>query len=404
MPGQRSGDVGMGDQASDVAAHVREFVADVVVPAEARLIGRDAHGVPDELRVELQDEARQAGLLAPSVGRAWGGLGLGHRDRAPVFEEAGYSPLGPIALNCSAPDEGNMHLLEQVATEAQKQRFLPPLVMGEIRSAFAMTEPPPGAGSDPQMLRTTARPIEDGWSITGTKWYITGAIDTGLWICMARTGGEEGAPEATMFLLDGDHPGVEIVRQIGSMDRNFVGGHAEVRFDNVVVGPDAVLGEVGRGFAYAQVRLGPARLTHCMRWLGAARRAHDVAIERSCQRSAFGQQLTELGMVQQHIADNIIDIAASRALIHAAGEELDAGHRASEATSVAKVFVSEAVSRVIDRAVQLCGSAGVSDDLVLARLYADVRPFRIYDGPSEVHRWSLAKRAVRQHGRPVAET
>jgi acyl-CoA dehydrogenase len=220
---------------------------------------------------------------------------------------------------------------------------------------------------------------------------------------MARTGGEEGAPEATMFLLDGDHPGVEIVRQIGSMDRNFVGGHAEVRFDDVVVGSDAVLGEVGRGLAYAQVRLGPARLTHCMRWLGAARRAHDVALERSCKRSAFSHQLAELGMVQQQIADNVIDMAASRGLLRAAGEELDAGHRASESTSIAKVFVSEATSRVIARAVQLCGSAGVSDDFILSRPYADARPFRIYDGHSEIHRWSLARREVRRSGRSVAE-
>jgi acyl-CoA dehydrogenase len=383
----------------DLVERTRDFVASKVIPAEGRLEGHD-HGVPESLRVELQAAAREAGLLSPSAGRAWGGLGLGHLERAPVFEEAGYSPLGPIALNCAAPDEGNIHLLEQVATEVQQQRFLAPLASGEVRSAFAMTEPPPGAGSDPQMLQTTATRIDGGWSITGTKWYITGAVGTGFWICMARTGGDEGRPEATMFLLDGDHPGVSVVRQVGSIDRNFAGGHAEVRFQDAVVDDDSVLGEVGRGFAYAQVRLGPARLTHCMRFLGAARRAHDVALERSGRRTAFGQPLTELGMAQQHIADNVIDLAASRALIRTAAEELDAGDRANESTSIAKVFVSEATSRVIDRAVQLCGSAGVSDDLVLARLYRDVRPFRIYDGPSEVHRWSLAKREVRRRSVP----
>lgn len=382
---------------TELVERTRDFVGREVIPAEGHLEGQDEHGIPEALRVELQAAARDAGLLAPSAARQWGGLGLGHLDRAAVFEEAGYSPLGPVALNCAAPDEGNIHLLEQVATREQQERYLAPLVAGEHRSAFAMTEPPPGAGSDPQMLATTAVRVDGGWSITGTKWYITGAVGAGFWICMARTGGDEGAPEATMFLLDGDHPGIEVTRQLGSIDRNFAGGHAQVRFEDAVVGDDAVLGEVGRGFAYAQVRLGPARLTHCMRFVGAARRAHDVALERSTSRAAFGQPLTELGMAQAHIADNVIDLAASRALIRTAAEELDAGERANESTSIAKVFVSEAASRVIDRAVQLCGSAGVSDDLVLARLYRDVRPFRIYDGPSEVHRWSLAKRAVRRH-------
>jgi acyl-CoA dehydrogenase len=380
-----------------VAARVREFIKDFVIPAEPRLVGIDAHGVPEELRRDLQAAARLANLLAPSAAQEWGGLGLGHVNRMAVFEEAGYSPLGPIALNCAAPDEGNIHLLEHVATEAQQQRYLAPLVSGKIRSAFAMTEPPPGAGSDPHMLRTTAKRVNGGWSISGSKWYITGAVGAGVWICMARSGGTDDRPEATMFLLDGDHPGIEIVRQIDSIDRNFVGGHAEVQFSGAIVGDEDVLGKVGQGFDYAQIRLGPARLTHCMRWVGAARRAHEIALGRSASRTAFGSRLTDLGMAQQHIADNIIDLAASRALIRSAAEELDSGSRANESTSIAKVFVSEATWRVIDRSVQLCGSAGVSGDLILGRLYADVRPFRIYDGPSEVHRWSLARRAVRRH-------
>lgn len=380
-----------------LADKTRTFISNIVIPAEVRMAGRD-HGVADDLRIELQGMAAESGLLAPSGSRDWGGLGLGHLDRVGVFEEAGCSPLGPVALNCSAPDEGNMHLLDRVATQAQKERYLGPLVQGSMRSAFAMTEPPPdGAGSDPNMLLTQATHVGDGWSITGTKWYITGAVGTGFWICMARTGGDAGRVAATMFLIDGGHPGIEVVRQLESMDANFVGGHAEVRFNECVVPDDAVLGEVGGGFAYAQVRLGPARLTHCMRWIGAARRCHEIAVRWATRRQGFGQRLSDLGMVQQQIADNIIDLAASRGLVRAAAEELDAGKPARESTSIAKVFVSEAVSRIIDRAIQICGSTGVSNDLILSRFYSDVRPFRIYDGPSDVHRWSLARREVRRH-------
>lgn len=386
----------MSTTTGDIADRARSFIQEVVIPAESELAGVYDHGVPDPLRAALQRRAQEAGLLSPSGPRRLGGLGLSHLDRTPVFEAAGYSPLGPVALNCAAPDEGNMHLLDQVATPEQQERYLAPLVAGSIRSAFAMTEPPPGAGSDPQMLRTTATRVDGGWSITGDKWYITGAVGAGVWICMARTSGDDGGPAATMFLLPGDHPGTRIVRQVGSLDRNFAGGHAQVRFEDAFVEDDAVLGEVGRGFAYAQVRLGPARLTHCMRFVGAAQRAHDVALHRATRRTAFGTTLAELGMAQQQIADDVIDLAASRGLIRTAAEELDAGERANESTSIAKVFVSEATGRVIDRAVQLCGSAGVSDDLVLSRLYRDVRPFRIYDGPSEVHRWSLARREVRR--------
>lgn len=378
-----------------LSERVRDFVDEVVIPAENRLREMD-HGISDDLRRDLQAQAAEAGLLAPSAGTEWGGLGLGHVDRIEVFENAGYSPLGPTALNCAAPDEGNMHLLEVVGTENQRDRFLAPLVRGEVRSAFAMTEPAPGAGSDPAALLTRATRVGDGWSITGEKWFITGAAGAGFFICMARTGGTDDRPEATMFLVDANQPGVRVVRNVGSMDRNFSGGHGQVRFDDCVVADDSVLGEVGRGFAYAQARLGPARLTHCMRWTGAAKRAHHIALDRASTRRAFGHRLAELGMVQAHLADNEIDLAASHALVVDAATQLDAGDRANEATSIAKVFVSEAASRVIDRAVQICGSLGVSDDSVLSQLYSDVRPFRIYDGPSETHRWSIARRAVRR--------
>jgi len=255
-----------------------------------------------------------------------------------------------------------------------------------------MTEPAPGAGSDPSMLQTRARRVDGGWSITGRKWFITGADGAAFTICMAVA--DEGA---TMFLIDADNPGWRIERTIDAMDASFAGGHCEVTFEDCRVDGDAVLGEVGEGFRYAQVRLAPARLTHCMRWLGIARRAQDIAIMRAAQREAFGSKLAELGMIQERIALSEIDIETSRMLIWQCAWALDEGRRAGRESSIAKAHVAEAVNRVVDRAVQICGSLGVSGDLVLARLFDEVRPFRIYDGPTETHLWSIARRAVRAH-------
>jgi acyl-CoA dehydrogenase len=319
-----------------------------------------------------------------------------------VFEEAGYSLLGPLALNCAAPDEGNMHLLEVVATEEQKERYLRPLAAGETRSCFAMTEPAPGAGADPSMLSTTATKVGDGWRIDGRKWFISGAHGAGFAICMARTSGAPGERGgATMFLVDGGHPGLRVVRDIDTLDEGLFGGHSEVVFDGCVVGPESVLGEVDRGFEYAQVRLAPARLTHCMRWLGLARRAHGIAVDWAATRKSFGGLLGDLGMVQQLVADSEIDMAASRALIWHTAAVLDSGARGGTESSVAKTFVAEAVNRVVDRSVQICGALGVSGDVLLSRYLREVRPFRIYDGPSEVHRWAIGRRAIGQRRRAI---
>jgi acyl-CoA dehydrogenase len=383
------------DEVEALRERVASFVRDVAIPAEAEDVG--AHGLDDGLRARLQEQARAAGIFTPQASPELGGLGLDMRGLAVVLEEAGYSVLGPQALNCAAPDEGNMHLLDVVATAEQRTRFLEPLVAGRVRSCFAMTEPPPGAGSDPSMLQTTATPDGEGWSVTGRKWFITGADGATFAICMAR------APEGpTMFLIDTSSPGWEIVRIVEAMDRTFAGGHAEIAIDDCHVGPEAVLGRVGEGLRYAQVRLAPARLTHCIRWLGAARRAHDTALDYAISREAFGSRLADLGMVQERIAASVIDIETCRLLIWRCAWTLDAGLPAGAASSVAKAHVAEAVGRIIDRAVQICGSHGVSADLPLARLAADVRPFRIYDGPTETHAWSIARRAVRDRERSGA--
>lgn len=387
------------DELAALRDRVRAFVADVVIPYEADA-RQTVHGPAPALVGELQCKAAGAGLLSPHVARAYGGLGLSHVGRAVVFEEAGYSPLGPLALNVSAPDEGNAHLLERVATDAQKARWLRPHAEGRLRTCFAMSEPPPGAGSDPAALETVAEPAGDGWVIRGTKKWITGADGAALCIVMARTGEDARGPRATMFLVPMDDPAVRIEERLSTIDSHFVGGHVVLRLDGVRVGPEQVLGEVGEGFRYAQVRLAPARLTHCMRHLGAARRAHDVATEYARRRHAFGQALVAHEGVSFQLADNEIDLRTSRLLVWHTAWLLDQGQRANAESSQAKVAVSEAVGRVADRAVQILGGLGVSAETVVERIYRDVRPFRIYDGPSEVHRWSLGKRIARR-GAPV---
>lgn len=375
----------------------RAFVEEVVIPAEPRDDG--VHGPSDELRRELQHAAREAGLFAPHMPEALGGLGLDVRGQSVIFEEAGRSLLGPLALNCAAPDEGNMAMLESIAGEEHRERYLAPLAAGLVRSCFAMTEPPPGAGSDPGMLLTTATRADGGWTLEGEKWFITGAEGAGFAIVMARTGEKisRGAG-ATMFLVDADNPGFEVRRVVDTIDRTSPGGHAHVVLRECRVDDDAVLGEVGQGYRYSQVRLAPARLTHCMRWLGIARRALDHAIDRSARREAFGQKLAELGMVQQMIADSLIDLETSRLMIRHCAWVLDSGEDGQVESSMTKVHVSEAVFRVVDRAIQMCGSDGIGHDSPLGRYLSEVRPFRVYDGPNEAHRWSIARRAVRARG------
>lgn len=380
-----------------LVAATNDFVDRHVLPIEDEHDGDiDAAG-GEALRRELQTKAAKAGILAPHGPVDCGGQGLGMVDRAPVFEAAGRALFGPMALNINAPDEGNIHLLDHVASASQRDRFLRPLVMGQVRSAFAMTEPAPGAGADPTMLTTRAKKVDGGWLLNGHKWFITGADGAGFVIVMARTSGEPGrGGGATMLLASADMPGLEVVRHIGTVDRSMLGGHCEMRFTDVFVPDEDVLGGVDEGFRYAQVRLGPARMTHVMRWSGAARRAHEVAVMHVAGREAFGGRLSDLGMMQQMIADNEIDLAATRALMVEACRELDEGGRASESTSIAKTFAAEALHRVVDRATQMCGGLGVSRDLPVARIAREIRPFRIYDGPSEVHRWSIAKRTVRR--------
>jgi acyl-CoA dehydrogenase len=379
-------DFSLSPSQQDLQERTRRFIAEEVIPLENDP-RQDHHGPHESLRDELVARAKRHGLLTPHASKDHGGLGLSHVDKAIVFEEAGYSPLGPVAMNIHAPDEGNVHLMEVVATAAQKARWLQPLVDGMVRSCFCMTEPPPGSGSDPSMLQTAAVRDGDDYVITGTKWFITGATGAGWAIIMARM--EDGS--ATMFLADMDQPQIVIERQIDAMDSCFTGGHGVVRFDGLRVPATDVLGELGQGFRYAQVRLAPARLTHCMRWLGQARRAHDAASAYAKQRHAFGQPLVEHEGVGFMLADNEMDLHVSRLAIWHCAWVLDQGGKGRHESSVAKVLCSEAEWRVVDRSVQILGAAGVSRESIVSRIFTDMRAFRIYDGPSEVHRWSIAK-------------
>ncbi len=368
---------------------VRRFIADRIIPFEADP-RQTAHGPGDDLRSELVALARSQGLLTPHASRELGGLGLSHVEKAIVFEEAGYSTLGPTALNIHAPDEGNIHLMEQVATPEQKARWLQPQVEGRTRSCFAMTEPAPGAGADPSMLTTTAVRDGDDYLVSGTKWFITGAEGAAYAIVMARM--DDGS--ATMFLTDMDRPGLRIVRQMDAMDRCFAGGHAVLEFDRVRIPAADVLGEVGKGFRYAQIRLAPARLTHCMRWLGQARRANDVATDYVRRREAFGKPLAKHEGVGFMLADNDIDLQTARLHIWHTAWLLDQGERCNFESSRAKVVCSEAEWRVVDRCVQMLGGQGVTGETIVMRIFMDMRAFRIYDGPNEVHRWSMARKLV----------
>ncbi|HIV73204.1 MAG TPA: acyl-CoA/acyl-ACP dehydrogenase [Candidatus Aquabacterium excrementipullorum] len=374
----------------DLKQRTRRFIADEVIPCEADP-RCTPHGPTEDLRQELMARARTAGLLTPHASRELGGLGLSHVDKAIVFEEAGYSPLGPIALNIHAPDEGNIHLMELVATPAQKARWLKPLVEGRTRSCFCMTEPAPGAGSDPSMLQTTARRDGSDYVIDGSKIHITGAVGAAFAIVMARM--EDGS--ATMFLTDMERPGITIERQLDALDSCFTGGHAIVRFDGVRIPEGDRLGEVGLGLRHAQLRLAPARLTHCMRWLGAAGRAHDTAVAYAREREAFGHKLAAHEGVSFMLADNELDLHTARLTIWHCAWLLDQGNAAGHESSMAKVLCSEAEWRVVDRSVQILGGRGVTDLSIVSRIFSDMRAFRIYDGPSEVHRWRIGRQIAR---------
>ena len=378
------------DRTREIAGRVERFVRDVIAPYE-RDPRRDHHDAPtDELVMEMREKARAAGVLTPHI--LPDGAHLSQRETAIVLAKSGLSPLGPLACNTAAPDEGNMYLLGKVGSPEIKERFLNQLVEGRARSAFFMTEPAAdgGAGSDPSMMKTTCRLDGNHWVIDGRKAFITGADGARVGIVMAKA--EQGA---CMFLVDLPDPAIRIERVPNTIDSSMPGGHATVTIENLRVPADQMLGEAGEGFKYAQVRLSPARLSHCMRWLGACRRANEIATDYANRRHAFGKPLIDHEGVGFMLAENMIDLQQAELMIDWCAGVLDSGSLGTVESSMAKVAVSEALFRIADRCVQAMGGSGVTQDTIVEQVFREVRAFRIYDGPTEVHKWSLAKKIKR---------
>ncbi|WP_313330308.1 acyl-CoA dehydrogenase family protein [Sphingobium yanoikuyae] len=386
----------MTDRAREIADRVEAFVRSEIIPYE-----RDArfalhgHGPSEEMVAEMRAKARTAGVLSPHI--LPDGSHLTQQETAIVLQRTGLSPMGPIACNTAAPDEGNMYLLGKVASPAQKARFLDPLVRGEARSAFFMTEPAEagGAGSDPSMMMTSCRREGDEWIINGRKKFITGANGARVGIIMAKALGMNGAG-ACLFLVNLPDPAIRTIRVIDTIDSSMPGGHAEVDIIDLRVPADQMLGQAGEGFQYAQVRLSPARLSHCMRWHGVATRAHEIASDYANRRSAFGKPLIDHEGVGFMLAENLIDLKQAELMIDWCAGVLDGGSLGTAESSMAKVAVSDALFRVADRCVQVMGGTGVSGDTIVEQAFREIRAFRIYDGPTEVHKWSLAKKIKRE--------
>ncbi|TVR04291.1 MAG: acyl-CoA dehydrogenase [Deltaproteobacteria bacterium] len=369
---------------------VRRFIDDVVIPEERTVEEEDREGRHDTLR-RLQQQARSAGLWTPHLPAERGGRGFdgdaGYQAMAVAFREMGRSPVGPRVCNCDAPDQGNMDLLLRHGTPDQQARWLDPLCSGDITSAFAMTEPSPGAGADPGNLRTSATRDGDHWVLRGRKWYTTGGRDAAFLIVMARTSHDRRGG-ATLFLVDRQAEGLEHVREVSTMAEPIL-AHRESEFalHDVRVGPDAVLGEVGDGFAMAQERLVPARLTHCMRWLGLASRTLSLCRAYVVSRESFGKELARHQLVQQMLAEAASRIHAGDLMTHHCAWLLARGQRAEARTfsSMAKLEVARTLCTVLDHAIQIHGGLGYSDDMPFARWYRMARAARIADGPDEVH-------------------
>ncbi len=370
---------------------IRDFTEARIIPLEADADSWDDHeNIRLDLLEEVRAEVKAQGLWAPQMPRERGGLGLGVAGMAACYEEMGRSLFGPVSFNCAAPDDGNMILLERVGTEAQKERWLDPIIEGRVRSAFAMTEPAPGSGSDPSMMLTTAERDGDHWRINGRKWFITGGAEAQHFILVARTSGDE-RRGLTAFLFDADQPGWEIERRIPIMGPEEHGGHCELRFDDLVIPDDQRLMEVGEGLKATQIRLGTARLTHCMRWLGMAQRAMSIAADYVRERESFGQKLHEHEGVQWMLGEVAMAIEVGRLLTMRAAWRLDQGDFARQDVSMAKIHVSETLHKAVDTAIQLCGARGYSKDTPLEWMYRYARQARLVDGASEVHKMVLAR-------------
>jgi alkylation response protein AidB-like acyl-CoA dehydrogenase len=388
--------------AREAVSRVRDFVRAEIIPLEARLAGARFRDLLPTLG-QVRERARAAGIWAPFLPRDLGGMGLSLYDYAFVGEELGRSPLGHYALNCQAPDVGNMELLSSHGSEAHKKRFLEPLAAGRVRSAFSMTEPD-HAGSNPVWMSTRADKDGDDYVITGRKWFTSGADGAAFFIVMAVTNPDaEPHARASQILVPADTPGLRIVRNISVMgdEGSDWASHAEVEYDGVRVPQSNRLGPEGGGFVLAQERLGPGRIHHAMRWIGVCERAMDLMCKRAATRVISpGKPLGTRQIVQEWIAESRAEVHAARLMVLQAAHAMDrdGAHAARDEISMIKFFVAGVLQRVLDRAIQTHGALGLTDETPLSFWWRHERAARIYDGPDEVHKVTLARRILRSYG------
>ncbi|MCX7621024.1 MAG: acyl-CoA dehydrogenase family protein [Acidimicrobiales bacterium] len=373
---------------------VREFLDLHVRPVEKRA---EAEGWGREqwipAIIEMRHAAKEAGLWLPHMPKEWGGMGLSHVEMAAVSAEAAKTRMGPFALNAQAPDEGNMHTLLHWGNDEQKEQYLRPLCEGKVRSCFAMTEPEV-AGSDPTLIRTQAIQDGDEWVINGHKWFISGARGAKFAILIARTEEDPEIPQAanSAFIVDTDLPGWTIVRDIETMSGSH--NHCEIRIEDLRVHRSKMLGERGQGHLLGQARLGPARLAHCMRWLGQAEVALDMMVDRALNRYSHGSLLAEKQGIQWMIADSAIELYQAKLMVLHAAYLIDRGVDFRGEVSMAKHFVANTLWRIIDRAIQVHGALGYSTDTPLADMLKQARWARFADGADEIHMMRIAERTI----------
>lgn len=389
-------DFNLPERGERLRRQIRRFVNEVLIPLEADAASYDEHeNIGPDLLCEMRERARNEGLWALQMPVERGGQGCSIVEMAACYEEMNRSIFGPVVFNSAAPDDGNMIVLEKVATPGQKARWLQPIVDGKVRSSFVMTEPAPGAGSDPSMMQTTAERRGDEWVVHGRKHFITGAAEAEHFILVAKTS-DDPRKGLTAFMFHRDDPNWRVVRRIPIMGPEEHGGHCELEFNGLVIPDENRLMEVGDGLKLTQIRLGTARLTHCMRWLGLARRSLEIATDYVAQRESFGVRLADRESVQNLLGQAAMDIQVGRLLTMHAAWKLDAGDFARKEVSMAKVVVADTLHKAVDTAIQLCGARGYSRDTSLEWIYRYARQARLVDGASEVHKMVLSRTLMKE--------
>ncbi len=369
------------DDIEKLRIKTRKFVDENIIPLEAKSSSYDDHeNINEDLLEEIRNEVKKEGLWSPQMPVSRSGLGFGPIGMSALYEEMNRSIFGPVCFNCAAPDDGNMYILNKIGTEDQKKIWLDPIIRGEVRSSLAMTEPAPGGGSDPSMIRTEAVYKNGKWKVSGLKWYITGAAVASHFILLAKT--KEGL---TAFLYHKNQPGWHIKRRIPIMGPEEHGGHCELEYNGLEIPDENRLGEVGQGLKIVQIRLGLARLTHCMRWIGLSRRSMEIALDYVSHREGFGLKLADRESVQIKLGKAAMDIDIARLLVMRAAWKIENGSKSRQDVSMAKIHVADTLNNVCDTAIQLNGARGYSKDTILEWIYRYARQAKLVDGASEVH-------------------